>query len=241
MRYLNKLLPIALLAVVVNMGSASAAFNRHISKTLLLPPEAPQLIEDSVEMTPIAFLKFCINNSSQCGAVASDRRIDLTEEAWAEIVHVNSEVNQRIRPDVSKGGFDWSLSTTYGNCNDYAVQKRKALLDLGMPASALSLSVVRTSWGEGHLVLTVRTSRGDYVLDNLRHAILPWNRTGYHWDRVQSASNPQTWVRTASSTPAPRFFRTESPANIAARPQTVDAKPDENSVANNLGGLDDRI
>ncbi|MDR3438197.1 transglutaminase-like cysteine peptidase, partial [Telmatospirillum sp.] len=130
---------------------------------------------------------------------------------------------ERITPDRAKGGFDWSIDTTYGNCNDYAVQKRKALLDKGYPASALSLSAVLTSWGEGHLVLTVRTDRGDYVLDNLRPTILSWDRTGYEFNRVQSLADPQTWVHPGKALRrvGPRFFR----INASFEPRTTDSIP----------------
>ena len=41
---------------------------------------------------------------------------------------------------------------------------------------ALLLSEVATSWGEHHLILVVRTSAGDLVLDNLTSQIRPWTR-----------------------------------------------------------------
>ena len=38
------------------------------------------------------------------------------------------------------------------------------------------MTIVRDQDGEGHAVLTVKTDRGDFVLDNLTDEILPWNR-----------------------------------------------------------------
>ncbi|WP_164255819.1 transglutaminase-like cysteine peptidase, partial [Stenotrophomonas maltophilia] len=73
-----------------------------------------------------------------------------------------------------------------GNCNDYVLLKRKLLIEAGWPKSALSMTVVRTAEGEGHLVLMVQTDRGDLILDNMREGILVWNRTGYEFIKRQA-------------------------------------------------------
>jgi predicted transglutaminase-like cysteine proteinase len=81
-----------------------------------------------------------------------------------------------------------------GDCNDYAVTKRHVLLQRGLPAKALRLSAVRTSSGEGHLVLLVVTTKGELVLDNLTDAIRPWRSTDYRWLKIQSASDARFWL-----------------------------------------------
>ncbi|MDB5649792.1 MAG: hypothetical protein JWL62_1312, partial [Hyphomicrobiales bacterium] len=58
----------------------------------------------------------------------------------------------------------------------------------------LSLTTAITPSGVGHLVLTLRTDRVDFILDNLRAAVVAWNRTGYRIVKRQSAANPQEWV-----------------------------------------------
>ena len=45
------------------------------------------------------------------------------------------------------------------------------------------MTIVRDLDGEGHAVLTVKTDRGDFVLDNLTDEIRPWNATGYIYKR----------------------------------------------------------
>jgi len=92
------------------------------------------------------------------------------------------------------GGDTWSVDPAYGDCEDYAMTKRSHLIHMGVPASALRIAYVKTSWGEGHAVLVVRTDSGELVLDNLTRAILPIQQTGL---RVVSMSgaNPSRWVR----------------------------------------------
>jgi predicted transglutaminase-like cysteine proteinase len=48
--------------------------------------------------------------------------------------------------------------------------------------------------GEHHLVTVVRTNSGDLVLDNLTEEIVPWSRTPYRWDRIQTPRNPHNWA-----------------------------------------------
>ena len=48
--------------------------------------------------------------------------------------------------------------------------------------------------GEGHAVLTVRTDKGDFVLDNLNDAVKPWEATGYRYLKRQATNHTGRWV-----------------------------------------------
>jgi predicted transglutaminase-like cysteine proteinase len=52
-------------------------------------------------------------------------------------------------------------------------------------------------------VVTVRTDRGDFVLDNLTDAIKSWDQTGYRFLKLQSPDHAGRWrdVAGASDTP----------------------------------------
>jgi predicted transglutaminase-like cysteine proteinase len=194
-----------------------------------LPASAPELIDEQPEMAPIAFLRFCIMNEAQCRGESRQSRLNLTIETWRILHSVNASVNARIIPDPSKGAYDWSADATAGNCNDYAVQKQKALLALGLPISALSLTTAETQQGVGHLVVIVRTDRGDFVLDNLRPEIVAWNRTGYRWLKRQSFADPRTWV---SINPMPE--RASASWRPAASPNVNARRPDRRRVLSEL-------
>jgi len=64
----------------------------------------------------------------------------------------------------------------------------------GWPISDLLVTVVRTEKGEGHALLTVRTSRGDLILDNRQPRIVAWTQTTYTYFKRQSARNPFIWL-----------------------------------------------
>jgi len=72
--------------------------------------------------------------------------------------------------------------------------KRHELMQLGWPSSALLMTVVMDENLEGHAVLTVRTTAGDFVLDNKVNDIRLWSSTSYQYLLRQSYSNPQAWV-----------------------------------------------
>lgn len=178
------------------------------------------------------FRIFCESYPDQCEADGKAAVVALDEQKARDLVEVNSEVNGRIVPDRHGRDFDhWNLYTSYGHCNEYVIQKRKALIDRGWPAGALALSVVHTRYDEGnvlHLVLSVRTDKGDLVLDNLRSSIVPWNRTGYGFVMRQSTVHPKLWVRVVRPDEARAMERIAAAKRVEPKPAVkvpVEAKP----------------
>jgi predicted transglutaminase-like cysteine proteinase len=158
-------------------------------------PAAAAMREGGYALAPFSFVKFCLDYPGDCPKSAGPGRIHLTSAHMAELASVNRAVNAAIRPTPDTSALRyWKLNVSAGDCNAYAVEKRHELIRRGWPAAALALTVAKTSWGEGHLVVTVRTDEGDLVLDNLRSTIIPWQKTGYDWIMRQSELNPQFWV-----------------------------------------------
>jgi predicted transglutaminase-like cysteine proteinase len=77
------------------------------------------------------------------------------------------------------------------------------LVQLGGPRSALLVTVVRDRKGDGHSVLTVRTNKGELVLDNQVTEIVAWQHTGYHFTKRQSQTDPNIWVSLGDPRPTP--------------------------------------
>jgi predicted transglutaminase-like cysteine proteinase len=151
-------------------------------------------------LPPMAFTQFCLRYSDQCKperVIFRGGPVRLTEQRWDDLRDVNKTVNAAISPEANTEGLageKWLIKPASGDCNDYAVTKRSELLKRGWPARTLLLSEVVTTWGEHHLVLVVRTSVGDLVLDNLTPQIRPWSRAPYRWVRMQTAKNPNYWA-----------------------------------------------
>ena len=82
-----------------------------------------------------------------------------------------------------------------GDCEDYVLEKRRALSRMGISLADLLITVLRKPDGEGHAVLTVNTDRGDYILDNLNGRVLAWTDTPYTYLKRQSTKNSGVWVK----------------------------------------------
>ncbi len=81
-----------------------------------------------------------------------------------------------------------------GDCEDYALYKKRELIRLGIPPEQLLIAAVLDKQRRIHAVLVVRTGSQDLVLDNLTSRIVPWNRTGYTFLRLQDPDQPSRWV-----------------------------------------------
>ena len=128
----------------------------------------------------------------------------LTATALKDLVSVNRYVNDTIKPmtDLEHWGTieKWSYPDDgYGDCEDYALLKRRLLIRAGWPREALLLTVVRDRRDEGHAVLTVKTDRGEFILDNQVEGVLPWHETGYRFIKRQSQRDPNVWVNLGNS------------------------------------------
>lgn len=148
---------------------------------------------------PYGFVRFCEANESHCAATGfKDARFDASPQRLAELDMVNRYVNTLIEPKTDEEIYGiseyWTLPTTVGDCEDYALLKRQILIERGWPASALLLTVVRDEIGDGHAILTVRTAQGDFVLDNKITDVRIWNATPYEFVMRQSYVNPRLWV-----------------------------------------------
>ena len=148
---------------------------------------------------PIGHYELCQKSPAECAQKsASAKPVQLTAKLWSAMQAVNNEANFTIEPvtDMDLWGVaeKWSYPAKRGDCEDYVLQKRIELMREGVPASDLLITVVRQQNGDGHAVLTVRTDRGDYIMDNLEPKILLWNRTYYRYLKRQSEYSPGQWV-----------------------------------------------
>ena len=189
---------LALLGGLIGLSSAQAgpatqtrtAANQHVLYASL----------GDTARAPIGWIEFCADNPGECsGSASQPRDIVMTQTAWKDLVRVNRWVNETVKPmtDMDHWGVieKWSYPTDgYGDCEDYVLLKRKMLIDAGWPREALLVTVVRDKKGEGHAVLTVKTDKGEFVLDNQNEEVVAWTETGYRFVKRQSQSDPNTWV-----------------------------------------------
>src|SRR5580765_4882033 len=158
---------------------------------------------------PIGWTEFCSEYAPECETRAVDAHdVVLTAKAWKDLTRINRWVNETVKPitDLEHWGVveRWNYPDDgYGDCEDYVLLKRRMLMQSGWPREALLITVVRDRKGDGHAVLTVKTDRGEFILDNQEPQVLPWTKTGYRFVKRQSQSDPNLWVSLGEPRTAP--------------------------------------
>jgi len=173
---------------------------RAAGRASAMPAAAAPLTESGRVRPPLGWNQFCNFYAAECATLDLPRVTPvLTARNWRQLVAINAAVNRRIKPlsDMDHHGvvehWDYPMDGS-GDCEDYALLKRRLLIDAGWPRQALRMTVVRDLQGDGHAVLTVATDHGDLVLDNQVSEIVPWEATGYRFVKRQSATDPNIWV-----------------------------------------------
>ncbi len=160
---------------------------------------------------PYGWVDFCNRYGTECDVDPLEPvDIDLTPAALRDIERIDRQVNAAVTPETDMD--HWGLVDRWdypidgrGDCEDYALLKRKILMHEGYPRQALLITVVKDLEGEGHAILTVKTNRGDFVLDNLNDRVMAWSDTGYKFVKRQSQSDPNIWQSIGAPTSGPQF------------------------------------
>ena len=197
--------------MVVGAGLALAA--------MASPGTASELLFVStgeVTRPPIGWVDFCVDHPVECKVQPTQPRdVVLSNKAWTDLSRINKWVNDNVAPmtDLEHYGVveKWAYPDDgYGDCEDYVLLKRRMLMESGWPREALLITVVREKNGNGHAVLTVKTDKGEFILDNQEERILLWSETSYRYVKRQSQSDPNRWV--ALGDPRPTVATASSPS-----------------------------
>jgi len=184
-------------AVLVFFDPAVAT---SLSLTALTLPAPTEAIGSGGPADPTpAWAEFCKSYPQECAVDASEPGVlSLNHDLWLTILGVNERVNRMILAVTDQD--HWGVVDRWdypddglGDCEDIQLLKRKLLIEAGLPQRALRMTVVLDEQGMGHAVLMVRTSHGDFALDNKRDAVLAWQETGYHYIK-REGDDGSTWV-----------------------------------------------
>lgn len=121
-------------------------------------------------------------------------QIEITPVIWGIVREVNSRTNAAVsyqaRPDVI-----WAYPTNKtGDCRSIALLKRQNLVEAGIPRGAMALALAVNRKKEGHVVILLRTSRGELVLDSETDTVSHWSRSGLTFVKRQIYERPIDWV-----------------------------------------------
>lgn len=159
----------------------------------------------AVTSQPIGHYDFCKAHAAECNVRSQPGPApEVTEFGWNVVREVNVAVNGAIRPRTDEEMFGieerWSYPQLEGDCEDYVLLKRFMLMERGFSPNDLLITVVRKRDGEGHAVLTLRTSEGDYILDNLSDEVKLWTETSYVYLKRQASFHSGRWVSVENTT-----------------------------------------
>lgn len=148
---------------------------------------------------PIGHYEFCKQFSAECAPVkGSGVAPKVTDYGWDVVREINRAVNFSVMPktDLELFGKEevWTYPEIAGDCEDYVLLKRHMLIERGFSPADVLITVVRKPDGEGHAVLTLRTTEGDFVLDNLEDEVKIWRETPYRYLKRQASNNSGRWV-----------------------------------------------
>lgn len=197
------MLKVLVLSLMAVSAASCAQTTASISSTAAIAPVAfatePELMAGSgPAFAPPAFYAFCAERSDLCASAGSVHKMTMTPARARELRDVNLLVNRQIREvsDMERHGREdvWGVPRIAGDCEDFAILKKKELMKRGWPASTLLLTVV-TVGGEGHVVLTASTDRGDIILDNRTDALRDWTNVRYNFFARQSQRTHGKWER----------------------------------------------
>lgn len=162
------------------------------------------MMEGDVVAAPSGWTEFCGRAPDHCAPAEAPGVLPSGPGALADLQAINQAVNEAITPvsDVAQFAVAerWALPVTadetyIGDCEDYALEKRRMLIEAGWPPDALRLAVATSRDTGVHAALIALTAEGDYVLDNLENEVLPWTMTDYVWLKRQASNDPTEWRR----------------------------------------------
>src|SRR5450755_1317008 len=203
------MLAVACAAVLAAAGSAAAGERLAYGGPVTTHERAAYIAVGDVTRSPIGWVEFFVEYKPECNTKPSTPRdVVLTSQALSDMVKVNAWVNDNIKPvtDLEHWGVveRWNYPDDgQGDCEDYVLLKRRMLMQAGWPREALLITVVRDKKSDGHAVLTVKTNKGEFILDNQEAEVLAWNKTGYRFVKRQSQSDPNLWVALGEPQGAP--------------------------------------
>ncbi len=158
---------------------------------------------------PVAWLALLGREPRLMQPGVAPRRAELTAEVTERLRFGQDDVNASIRYAPDAPGRDrwgvlgwrraWGLTgrrwLRVGDCDDYAVEKLRRLIGLGLGDSARLVAC--TAAGRGHLVLAVDGTTDTLILDNRVPGLWSWRRgpmARLRW-RTRSVPGRPAWER----------------------------------------------
>lgn len=172
---------------------ASATFGADMQRCMPM-----QLGVRAVEPPPSQYAAFCQTEPDVC-SLEGQAKIPWTDALHDLLFSVQHEVNTEIAfvPDWENSGQEelWCFPENgMGDCEDFALEKRRRLVAAGVPGAALTIAIAfHEVMFFPHAVLLAETTTGTWVLDNLYDDVLCWDAVPYIYTRREQPDG--LWLR----------------------------------------------
>ena len=99
------------------------------------PERLANVLVSELTQPPPGWIEFCARQPGECAStMTAPQNPTLSRKAWRDLIRVNNWVNETIKPltDLEHWGVveRWSYPDDgYGNCEDYALLKRRTLIE----------------------------------------------------------------------------------------------------------------
>lgn len=152
----------------------------------------------SIGGQPDAYAEFCMQYDGACdlkGAYVLEWSVDVQ----AVLERVNSDVNQEtdLVSDWEASGLDDEWDYPFqcrGDCEDFALEKRRRLVAVGFPSAALTMAIAfQEVEFFSHAVLLVETDHGTLMLDSRYDTVLCWDDAPYIFTHREHPDG--SWLR----------------------------------------------
>lgn len=189
----------SLLTFVILVSTCASASADALHRNPSQPAHAASMLTFGQTSIPIGAYQFCERKLDACRPSQETLELRLTRSNWSEIVRINVEINQAVKPMTDRDLYGieefWSLPEYAGDCEDYVLAKQQQLSSAGLPIGALRATVVYDEVGSGHAVLTVVTDQGDFILDNNNDEVKRWQDAELTYIKRQAPGDLMSWQK----------------------------------------------
>lgn len=145
-----------------------------------------------------SYAEFCENWPGECDLKGVEV-IPYSDDLFQTLVRVSQQVNEDIEFMLDPQQYNreefWTYPTSgRGDCEDNALEKRRRLVQLGLPSAALRMGTAfHRQQYYAHALLLVETTAGTFVLDQDNEEVLLWNQAPYIYEARERVNG--SWER----------------------------------------------
>ncbi|MGE0320350.1 MAG: transglutaminase-like cysteine peptidase [Hyphomicrobiaceae bacterium] len=186
------------LALACAASLAAVKGSNRVEAERSIPCTNLDLAIREVGRPPTQYVEFCQTRPEEC-AMSGEAKIDWTREVREKVSNANTYVNKNciLMPDLEWQGEEdvWGLPFHgRGDCEDFALGKRRRLSQGGIPRAALRLAIgIHATQYISHVVLLIDTNEGTYTLDNESTELKCWSATEYYFEGRERLDGLWDW------------------------------------------------